>query len=168
MLPEPPKTKGVGDPGAALKQKMRFSPFSFQEVDVKLLRNFKKKKIKAIINASMPGILRRAEGGNERREIPKKSAVTMPACSSDPDRSEHREVPSLTSNTSTAQIKQQLFLAAQTPARYLTQNCISADPHQAIKYEIYPQLSALELTTVAVKHHLTLEICCRREIRLQI
>lgn len=73
-----------------------------------------------------------------------------------------------TSKTSPAQIKQQLSSAAQTPARYLTQNCISADPHQAIKYKIHPQLSILESTTVAVKHHLTLETCCRRELSFQI
>lgn len=36
----------------------------------------------------MPEIFRRAEGGNESREIPKKSAVTMPPCCSDPDRSQ--------------------------------------------------------------------------------
>lgn len=59
----PPKTKGVGDLGAALKQKMRFPAFIFRKSMLKCLRNLKKKKKKITsVNVLMPEILRRAEG----------------------------------------------------------------------------------------------------------
>lgn len=59
----------------------------------------------------MQEILRRPEGGNERREIPKKHQQQKPLRCSDLDRSHYRKLPSLTSKTPTAPIKQQLPLA---------------------------------------------------------
>lgn len=104
------KTKQYGDLQGSFEAENEILSFHFQEVNAKLLR-----KRKASPNISVREILRRAEGGNGRREIPPKDhQQPKPPCCSDPVRSQHGKLPSLTSETSTSQIKHQPSLATPT------------------------------------------------------
>lgn len=103
------KTKQSRDLKDSFEAENEILSFHFQEANAELLRNFQ--KIKASTNISMQEILRRPEGGSERREIPKNHQQQKTPCCSDPDRSQYGKLPSLTSKTSTTQIKHQLCLA---------------------------------------------------------
>lgn len=103
------KTKQSRDLRGSFEAENEILCFHFQEVNDELLRNFK--KIKASTNISTQEILRRPEGGNERREIPKTHQQQKPPCCNDPDRSQYGKLPSLTSKTFIPQIKHQLSLA---------------------------------------------------------
>lgn len=103
------KTKPSRDLKGSFEAENEILSFHFQEVNAELLRNLK--NIKASTNISVQEILRRPEGGYERREIPKSHQQPKTPCCSDPVRSQYRKLPSLTSKTSIPQIKHQLSLA---------------------------------------------------------
>lgn len=98
------KTKQSRDLKGSFEAENEIISFCFQEV-TELLRNSKERKKS---KHSVQEIVRRPEGGNERREIPKNHQQQKAGCCSNPISSPYSKLSSLTSNTSIPQIKQQL------------------------------------------------------------